>query len=109
MPPPEDIDGLTPAKLKDLVLKLLEEVAALASWPSQCAECPLNHHHRPLRRDTTLRMITRADSRYVLQFRNRSGGLRGPGRRLVGKATDLVVEHVNAAASASAVQAGERQ
>jgi hypothetical protein len=29
MPPPEDIDGLTPAKLKDLVLKLLEKVAAL--------------------------------------------------------------------------------
>src|SRR5271170_6691048 len=29
MPPPEEIDGLTPAKLKDLVLKLLEKVAAL--------------------------------------------------------------------------------
>ena len=29
MPPPEDIDGLTPAKLKDLVLKLLEKVVAL--------------------------------------------------------------------------------
>src|ERR1700733_14013436 len=29
MPPLEDIDGLTPAKLKDLVLKLLEKVAAL--------------------------------------------------------------------------------
>jgi len=29
MPPPEDIDGLTPAKLKDLVLGLLEKVAAL--------------------------------------------------------------------------------
>src|SRR5277367_5756639 len=29
MPPPEDINGLTPAKLKDLVLKLLEKVAAL--------------------------------------------------------------------------------
>ena len=29
MPPPEDIDGLTPAELKDLVLKLLEKVAAL--------------------------------------------------------------------------------
>jgi hypothetical protein len=29
MPPPEDIDGLTHAKLKDLVLKLLEKVVAL--------------------------------------------------------------------------------
>ena len=29
MPPPEDIDGLTPAKLKDLVVQLLEKVAAL--------------------------------------------------------------------------------
>src|ERR1700730_3923658 len=29
MPLPQDIDGLSPAKLKDLVLKLLEKVAAL--------------------------------------------------------------------------------
>ena len=64
MPPPEDLDGLSNAYLKSLVLKLLEEVAARrpfeishrAGWRVLCCCNQSGHCLRPI--DQPSRQVT---------------------------------------------------